>query len=84
MIKNKNLLLLLLTFLIVMSLKSAYSNYIFVSNENSDSITILDEKNKKIIKNTLYKQLKSSIKNKKNITAHGILEILEYENRQAK
>ena len=50
MIKNKNLLLLLLTFLIVMSLKSAYSNYIFVSNENSDSITILDEKNKKIIK----------------------------------
>lgn len=45
---------------------------------------LVNEKNKKIIKNTLYKQLKSSIKNKKNITAHGILELLEYENRQAK
>ena len=50
MIKNKNLFLLLLTFLIAVSLKPAYSDYIFVSNENSDSITILDQKNKKIIK----------------------------------
>ena len=50
MIKNKNLFLLLLAFLIAMSFKAAYSDYIFVSNENSDSITILDEKNKKIIK----------------------------------
>ena len=50
MIKNKNLFLLLLAFLIAIYLKSAYSDYIFVSNENSDSITILDEKNKKIIK----------------------------------
>lgn len=50
MIKNKNLFLLLLAFLIAMYLKSAYSDYIFVSNENSDSITILNEKNKKIIK----------------------------------
>ena len=50
MIKNKNLFLLLLAFLAAMYLKSAYSDYIFVSNENSDSVTILDEKNKKIIK----------------------------------
>jgi len=50
MIKYKNLFLLLLAFLTAMYLKSAYSDYIFVSNENSDSITILDEKNKKIIK----------------------------------
>ena len=50
MIKNKNLFLLLLAFLIAIYLKSAYSDYIFVSNENSDSITILNEKNKKIIK----------------------------------
>ena len=50
MIKYKNLFLLLLAFLTAMYLKSAYSDYIFVSNENSDSITILDEKNRKIIK----------------------------------
>ena len=50
MIKYKNLFLLLLAFLTAMYLKSAYSDYIFVSNENSDSITILNEKNKKIIK----------------------------------
>ena len=50
MIQNKNLFLLLLAFLTAIYLKAAYSDYIFVSNENSDSITILNEKNKKIIK----------------------------------
>ena len=50
MIKNKNLFFIILTFFIATSFKSIYSNYIYVSNENSDTITILDKKNKKIIK----------------------------------
>ena len=40
--------------------------------------------NKKIIKEALYNQLQSTVKVKKNLTEHGILEFLEYENRQTK
>ena len=46
--------------------------------------SLLNRKNKKIIKNILYNQLKNSIKIEKNLTEYGILEFLEYENRQAK
>ena len=45
---------------------------------------LLNKKNKSIIKNTLYDQLKSSINSKNNLTEYGILELLEYENRQTK
>ena len=40
--------------------------------------------NKKIIKEALYNQLHSTVKVKKNLTEYGILEFLEYENRQTK
>ena len=50
MIKNKNLFLIIFTFFIATSFKTVYPKYIFVSNENSDTITILDKNNKKIIK----------------------------------
>ena len=50
MIKNKIFVLITLTFCIDISLKTLCADYIFVSNENSDTITILDENNKKIIK----------------------------------
>lgn len=51
MIKNKNLFLIILIFCITMCFKILFADYIFVSNENSDTITILNEKNKSIIKN---------------------------------
>ena len=39
--------------------------------------------NKKIIKEALYNQIQSTVK-VKNLTEYGILEFLEYENRQTK
>ena len=40
--------------------------------------------NKKIIKEALYNQIHSTVKVKKKLTEYGILEFLEYENRQTK
>jgi asparagine synthase (glutamine-hydrolysing) len=46
--------------------------------------SLSNKNNKKIIKKALYEQLHNNIKNKKNLTDYGILEFLEYENRQIK
>ena len=45
---------------------------------------LLNKKNKSVIRNTLYDQLLNSINSDNNLTEHGILELLEYENRQTK
>ena len=50
MIKNQSLFLIILTFCVTLSFNTLYADYIFVSNENSDSITVLNEENKTVIK----------------------------------
>ena len=45
---------------------------------------LINKANKDTVKNLLYIQLKESIKEKVKLTEYGILEFLEYENRQVK
>ena len=76
--KNFNLLsvTLLLCLLICFS-KLIKGEYIFVSNENSDTVTILDKQNKNVIKILLYMVIQLKHFSKQYMQN---IQILEYKN----